>query len=262
MYWKPTLIMFSLLFGMTALLGQVDDSNKVLDEIYLKNGSIFRGEIMEYEQGEKLKVRLQNGQEIEILDEEIEKIVQGSVNPVEIPENNLKKPKKPIELRNEGMYNSTYTSFASGTNRFDQFTLGAGIHNVTGFHLNPKIGVGLGIGIDNYSRRGETILPIYAELRYIPFEKNKALYLMGSAGWGFAFKREQFGILEARGGYMVHPAIGYRAGTSDGTNVTIDVGMKLQDSFFKERLNNNDLEFRDIVFKRVVVRIGLTLWKQ
>ena len=60
---------------------------------------------------------------------------------------------------------------------------------------------------------------------------------------------------------MVHPALGYRAGTSDGTNVTIDLGLKLQDAFFQERLPSNDLESRDLLFKRIVLRVGLTLWK-
>ena len=104
-------------------------------------------------------------------------------------------------------------------------------------------------------------MPIYLEFKYLPLKNRKEFYLVGSAGYGFAFKREQFGIIEAQGGYMLHPAVGYRAGTSDGTNVTIDIGMKFQDAFFKERLENNDLEFRDIVFKRVVIRVGLTLWK-
>ncbi|MCR9287511.1 MAG: hypothetical protein NXI23_09035 [Bacteroidetes bacterium] len=260
MYWKPTFIMFSLIFALSTVVAQTDGLMKVLDEIHLKNGSTFKGEIVSYKRGKIMKIKLQTGQEIEIQDSEIQKIVQG----IRVNEENIeltpKEAKKPIVLRTSGVYNTTYTSFASGNNRFDQFTLGAGVHNVTGMHWTPKIGVGIGIGLDNYSRRGETILPIYAEFKFIPIEKAKELFLVASAGWGFAFKREQFGIIDAKGGYMFHPAIGYRAGTSDGTNVVIDLGIKFQDAFFKEELPNNDLEFRDIVFKRVVIRVGLTLW--
>lgn len=251
--------MFSLIFVMTTVFGQNDDSAKVMDEIHLKNGSVFRGEIVEYKRGKMLKIRLQNGQELELADDEIKQIVQGLeiAEGAEMPV----REKKPVVLKTEGMYNTTYTSFASGKNRFDQFTLGAGVHNVTGFHWKPFLGIGLGLGIDNYSRRGETIVPIYTELKFVPLKSKKELYLSTAVGYGFAFKREQFGIIEAKGGYMVHPAIGYRAGTSDGTNVTVDIGLKLQDAFFKERLPTNDLESRDLLFKRVVIRVGLTLWK-
>lgn len=256
---KPALTTLFLCFCCFFSFGQKEEVEEKLDVVHLTNGSVFQGEILEYERGKVLKIKLQDGQILEVEDEKIRKIVQsdGLVEDSDL----LKKEKQPAVLKTDGWYNTTYTSFASGQNRFDQFTLGAGVHNVTGKHLNNTFALGLGIGIDNYSRRGETILPIYSELKVIPFQKAKQFYLIGSAGYGFAFKREQFGIQEARGGYMLHPAIGYRSGTADGTNVTIDIGLKLQDAYFKEELPNRDVETRDIVFNRITIRIGLTLWK-
>ncbi len=261
MFWKPMLFMLSLFFASFCCFGQNDESDRSLDIVHLKNGSIFQGKIIQYERGKSLKIELQNGQTIELEDSKVKKIVQGGNLDAEIQNRPEKKEKEPVVLKTKGWYNSTYTSFASGKNRFDQFTLGAGVHNVTGKHLNGAIAAGLGIGIDNYSRRGETILPLYAEFRFYPIKKAKQVYFAGSIGYGFAFKREQFGIQEAKGGYMLHPAIGYRTGSADGTNVTIDLGMKLQDAFFKEELPNRDIETRDILFKRITIRVGLTLWK-
>ena len=96
MYWKPTFIMFSLIFALSTVVAQTDGLIKVLDEIHLKNGSTFKGEIVSYKRGKIMKIKLQTGQEIEIQDSEIQKIVQG----IRVNEENIeltpKEAKKPI----------------------------------------------------------------------------------------------------------------------------------------------------------------------
>ena len=56
-------------------------------------------------------------------------------------------------------------------------------------------------------------------------------------------------------------SFGFRLGTPDGTNVNIDLGYRIQKAFFREQLLNGDVDERDIVFRRITVRVGLTLWK-
>jgi hypothetical protein len=241
-----------------------------LDEVYLKNGSILKGEILKYNQGENLTLKIGEEQIIVIQEANIEKIIQGEVDIVDEVEVDLPDiepvEKVSFEYKTEGWYNTTFISFYAGNDGSDEdgngnFKLGSGLHNVVGKQLNRFVGLGLGLGLDNYSRRGETIVPVFAELRGYPFPKVKQLYYSFALGYGFAFKRESFGIVDANGGYMVHPAIGIRLGTPDGTNVNIDIGYRAQKAFFREQLINGDVDERNVIFNRLALRVGLTLWK-
>jgi hypothetical protein len=247
--------------------------NGDLDEVYLKNGSILKGEILKYNQGENLTLKIGDEQIIVIQEANIKEIIQGEVDiREEGEETTINFPeiepieKVPFEYKMEGWYNTTYISFYAGNdgNTDDgngNFKLGSGLHNVVGKQLNQFVGLGLGLGLDNYSRRGETIVPLFAELRGYPITGAKQLYYSFSLGYGFAFKRESFGIVDANGGYMIQPAVGLRLGTPDGTNVNIDLGYRIQKAFFREQLVNGDVDERNIIFNRLALRVGLTLWK-
>lgn len=262
-------LIFTFLFSVISFVCFAQ--NGAADEVHLKNGSIFKGEILTYKQGEILTLKITDGQIVELKDSDIQKIIQSESDIADTVEevNDLEvEPieKVPFEYKTSGWYNTTFISFFAGNDGTDRegngdFKLGSGLNNIVGKQLNPFVGLGLGVGLDNYSRRGETILPIFVELRGYPFKKAKQLYYSVSAGYGFAFKRENFGITEANGGYLVHPAIGFRLGTPDGTNVNIDLGYRIQKAFFREQLLNGDVDERDILFRRIAVRVGLTLWK-
>ena len=131
-----------------------------------------------------------------------------------------------------------------------------------GYQFGPLLGIGVGAGLDNYARRGETIYPVFLDLRaYLPFTpKPNHYYIALNGGYGFAFAREKIGINEADGGYMVHGAIGYRTTTREGVDVNIDAGAKFQKAGFSRDLFNGDIEVRNLVFKRFTVRVGIALW--
>ena len=232
-----------------------------VDVIYLKSGGKQTGEILSYEQGVKVVLRQLDGKEVEIEDANIKKIVQG-VNFDEIGQQFQGDEKKPVVAKTRGFYNATLLSFAMGSGNQNGLALGAGFCNVTGYQFKV-FGAGIGIGIDNYARRGETIYPVFAEVRgLIPSKKKQRnYYISATGGYGFAFKRENVNISEAEGGYMAHPAIGYRVTTSEGLDVNVDFGLKFQKAKFTRRLFNGDIEIRDILYRRFVVRVGLTLWK-
>jgi len=258
-------------FCLLSLLLFAQTSKK--DAIYLKNGSIYKGEILKYEQGSSLTLKIGDDQVIVIEEADIDRIVQGQPNTenldiedeVEFIPEVIEKEKIEFDYKTEGWYNTTYIAFFAGNdgnedNGNGDFKLGSGLENVLGKQFSPLLGLGLGIGLDNYSRRGETILPVFAELRGYLLKNGQLYYSLG-AGYGFAFKRESFGIRDANGGYMLHPAIGLRLGTPDGTNVNIDLGYKVQKAFFREELLDGDIDERNILFQRLALRVGLTLWR-
>ena len=237
------------------------------DVILLKNGDSLSGEIIQYVQGDQLTLRLADGSELNINDSEIKRIQQGT-GPVkeEISAEELDKvaTKVYIQPKTEGRYSITQLSFAFGNSEDDGLALGAGFSTILGYQFSPRFGAGLGIGLDNYARRGETVYPVFVDLRsYFPSKKKPwAYYASVNAGYGFAFKKESANIKEAEGGYMVYPAVGYRTSTKEGIDVNFDIGVKIQKASFTRQLFNGDNEVRDLVFQRFNIRVGVGLWKK
>ena len=65
-------------------------------------------------------------------------------------------------------------------------------------------------------------------------------------------------IVKAEGGFMIHPSIGTRFGASADTNVLLDFGVKIQEAHFtREFLFTGEREIKDIIYKRLTVRLGL-----
>jgi hypothetical protein len=60
---------------------------------------------------------------------------------------------------------------------------------------------------------------------------------------------------------MVHPVVGFRTTTKEGTDVNLDLGYKFQRAFFVRELYNGDIEERTVQYRRLTIRIGLSLWK-
>lgn len=245
---------------LIALVCQAQEKLPVADVIYLKSGGSYSGEIIRYEQGVKVVLMQPDGKEIDIAESDIRKIVQG----VQLDETNreARAGSKPVKARTSGLYNSTMLAFALGGSEVNGLALGAGFSNVTGYQFR-WIGAGIGFGVDSYARKGETIYPVFAALQgFIPSKKQYANYYLSAAGgYGFAFKQDKAQISEAVGGYMIHPAVGYRVTTAEGLDVNIDFGIKFQKAKFTRSLFNGDVEIRDILYRRFVVRVGLTLWK-
>lgn len=230
------------------------------DVIYLKNGSAKKGQIVSIVQGEKIILQTTEGELLEIPESEVGRIMQG------LPDSQAQteKPAKLLKPRHHGLYNTTMLSFAMGAGpEGTGIALGAGASNVLGYQFSRALGVGVGFGVDNYARRGETIFPVFLELKsYFPSEKTTGGYYFSAAGgWGLAFNREELGIKEANGGYMVLPSVGYRALTNEGLDINIDLGIKVQKADFVRLRFNGDVEERDVLYRRLAIRVGLSFWK-
>ncbi|MEZ4957516.1 MAG: hypothetical protein R2825_28415 [Saprospiraceae bacterium] len=262
---KPVFI--SLIYLLLAFNTFAQKNNKTSDIVLLKNGDRLSGEITEYIQGEKLILKRSDDTEITILAEEIQQIIQelADENENALPAEDFKpKSNAYIKPKTNGLYNITQLSFAMGSGSEPGLALGAGISTIVGYQLKPILGLGLGIGLDNYARRGETIYPVFVDVRsYLPISKKPHSYYISLAGgYGFAFARESIGINSAKGGYMAHAAIGYRTTTKEGVDVNVDIGVKNQKATFSRDLFNGDIERRDLTFQRLIVRVGIALWSK
>lgn len=241
------------------------NKEELTDVVYLKDGSVLKGLIVNYEQGATLNFRLQNGEEIVIIDSEIARIVQDVREPKansydELINGKTKaKPKdQTYNFKERGFYNATMLG-SLNTRSGNEFKMGLSFHNVSGFQFSRWLGIGLGVGIETYGTDDdEVIYPLFAEFRGYLNKKIKAPYYTLGAGYGFMATNKKEFITEARGGWMLHPAIGLRFSGKKHSNLTADIGYKFQKAYFRRDFTfNGDIEIRDVLYQRLIIRVGL-----
>lgn len=236
-----------------------------VDEVHLKDGSVIRGEITDLARGEFVEI-VTDGRKLRFEDKDIRRIISGVRTKQERRTATVKevKPKiDPAKLRTTGVYNVTYLSFSYGQNLEEDFSIGAGVHSVTGKQFSNVFGLGVGVGIDNYRpARGETVYPLYLDYRLYPSKKDRSYYLNMSAGYGFAFTSKNRGIKEAQGGPYLGPSVGYRSASQEGISLNMELGYKYQTARFVEESQRtmNDIQIRDNIYNRIVFRLGLMFW--
>lgn len=225
------------------------------DVIYLKNGSEFRGELLEYDT-DQVTIKALGGKKLTFQQSQIKKIVQEPFN------NTIEKPRKPYQFKEVGIYKALFGSFTSGTFAWDSdFASGFGFKGVVGYQINRWFGAGIGAGIENYYlNEGETVYPVFAEVRGYLTNKNVAPYYSVSGGYSFTIVNEEAGISDASGGYLFHPALGIRFGGAPNVNATLDVGVQIQKATFIREITSwrgsETLENR-MTYQRLSIRLGL-----
>jgi hypothetical protein len=156
-------------------------------------------------------------------------------------------------FREEGIYN-TFSCFLN----FSSFG-GAGIHYTIGYKFNRLLGVGIGTGIEsndfNYSRG---IIPLYAEARGYFVPKKISPYYAFKIGYGFAQESPLNGTIDAKGGFMVSPELGFRFG-GRAVNYYMGFQYKIQNATFTNTIGwDGQGTFTDKVsYRRVDFRAGL-----
>ncbi|MCF8244593.1 MAG: hypothetical protein K9J37_08535 [Saprospiraceae bacterium] len=256
--------LFTLLLLLLVIWIPAKAQTPSIDIVTMKDGKTWSGKIMQYSPGSILRIELADGTIVEVSDGEITKIQQG----VELPKEEIKRqdhqtPEASPKAKTRGFYATSMLSFAGGDSNSEGISLGAGFSQVFGFHLNQHLGIGGGFGIDNYSRRGETVYPLFGEVRsFLPSKKSTGnFYLLAAGGYAFGFPRKRLDITDSKGGVVGYAALGYRAVSAEGLDINVDIGPKFQRAHFERKLYNGDVEVRDIDFKRIVIRVGIGFWK-
>src|SRR4030095_13706898 len=227
-------------------------SSKVIDVIWLRDGSILKGTIVKWEMERGMEFRLLTGAEVVIPKQDIRRVTQDVPMTYgnETMQTNYIKVPKPYSFREEGWYQNT-----SGFLHIAEEG-GAGIHHAMGYRFSRLLGVGIGTGIEthdfNYVRN---IIPVYAEARGFFFPKKLTPYYAVKIGYGFALKDQYSGVTEARGGFHFSPELGFRFGGGD-VSYYAGIEYKIQNatytndgsdfggSTFTEEVSYRRLEFR------------------
>jgi len=262
---KKSIILLLCCLFLTGAIAQQKNLNKT-HTITLKDGSTYQGIIKEYIEGDKLMLQLGPNIVKTIKDKHIRNITDDGVH-----QSSLQTEASHIsENSNDNMQNSSNLYFEYNA----QLMLGSNDFYTAaqdGDRLNkidPGIGSQLiGVGLDYYYlNSGETILPIFADVRGYFMKNNFSPMYKLQAGYGFAFKDEDRGMLDAEGGLMLYPALGFKlGGNAAAANFLLDFGVKIQKADYIFEATNvqtwwNIKDVRitnEMIYRRFVVRTAI-----
>lgn len=211
------------------------------DVVYLKDGSILRGEIIEQSAGEAIKLQMVGRNVLVINLDEVEKI-------------NKEEPSGTAHYKTSGYFNHTgmdmLPSQDGTTVRFQM---------VNGYQFQPKFSLGLGIAFVPYNDP-LGLIPVFVDGRYKFREANTTPFIFGRIGYSFSILSDEdtpWSIENHRGGLVLNPGMGIEFHTSTGFGWYLTAGLNLDNSRFEQERWDGRIVETTIDYRRVQFGFGL-----
>lgn len=228
---KNVKIYLLLLTGIFLVSAEAWAQPKTLEEdvVYLRNGSMIRGNISEQIPGESVTIVTFDGTEFKLQTSEVDKIVRepsqytrikvrynGNVVPIQYDDS-------------QGLYKGYSIGLAANESN-GSFTM----QLRTGYKWRHWLQAGLVSGLDPYN--AGLIIPVAAEARGDFFKKAVTPHYFAQAGYGIATTRS-LGHRVFDGGFMYHAGVGLTFKTRTSMDYQISIGYKWQATYqeFEER---------------------------
>ncbi len=215
---KPFLLFFTALLPLIGQAQQPAQHEGCTDIVYLRDGSIYRGKVIEQTLEGPLVIQTWSGMTLHLSQKKVRRVIQkcpdtGSARNIAAP--------KPYSFQERGWFNATQLSYLAGNTWRGGVATGYSLHNITGYAFSRWIGVGLGIGVDTYSpylhNINQPTYPVFVEARGYFLAKPVTPFYAAGAGWGFAGggAEDRQGFTENwEGGWLAQLQLGYRMGNN------------------------------------------------
>ena len=240
------LIFVTLLLAITLPLRSHAQTNYE-DVVYLKNGSIIHGTIIEQVPNEMLKIQTKDKNIFVYRIDEILKITKEEV-PGAPSRSARMKSAMTQERKKSGYTNITELTFAKsfentttvynyGQNsyyedsHFDEINNNpsVGIQSINGYQFSPYLSAGLGLGVNVYT--GVVLMPVFIGVRANFMDKRVTPFLALDAGFAYSRKELIGGSLASddKGGLMVCPAAGVKFFVIPKMALNLSLGFRYQE---------------------------------
>ena len=176
------------------------------DVVYLKNGGITKGLIIEQVLGKSIKIETADGNTFVFTYEEIEKIAKEIM-----PE---------AQFQPEGYLNTTLLGVSSG--EAGSFFA---VNTINGEQIGRYFSVGLGIGYEDTPNDGYGI-PLFLDFRGYLLSGQISPFILGNAGYSLIKVRDISGF--DKGGFMLNAGAGVRVTLSPTVAFIIEASYRLQ----------------------------------
>jgi len=197
------------------------------DVVYLKNGSIIRGMIIEQVPNQLIKIQTGDRNVFVFKMEEIEKMTK------EASQVKSKKHRSTNEYKSSGFTNMTELGALIGIGKFktivgdiENDATAFSISTVNGYLVNPTISFGLGLGLDVFNDGSFLLLPIFFDTRINFIEGQFTPFVQIDAGYSLGWIVGEEGA--NWGGLIINPGIGLKTFMSNSTAFNIIVSYRIQ----------------------------------
>ncbi|HEY5592414.1 MAG TPA: hypothetical protein VIK55_15535 [Paludibacter sp.] len=184
------------------------------DVVYLKNGSIIHGIIIEQIPNKSIKVETADKNVFFYQMAEIEKLTK---EPMQV-RSNIKNDSKGFHIGYQGIFEMGYVK-GFGDQSMDYLKLSI----INGYRFNPHFSLGLGTGLRYYLDVKDLLIPLFADCRINLLKNNNSPYF--GLGVGYSFNpNSNFDAV----GLLVSPSFGLNIKISDIHSLNIGVGYEFQ----------------------------------
>jgi hypothetical protein len=203
------------------------------DVVYLKNGTVLKGKVLEFTPSGTIKVEIMGGSVFVYPADEVEKIAKepSKTAGLEFYPGRRMVERKPFVYKNKGLTNLTEFGVMVGDNG------GATIQNVTSYILNPRLSIGVGFGLDRIDwllRLAPVFVNVSGDI--IPNAPVTPFYF-GQGGYTFGMVNQNTWepqITNVRGGFMAALGFGVKFNTRYKLRYVVDLSYKMEKAEFDQ----------------------------
>jgi hypothetical protein len=202
------LLLFALI--TTVSFGQ----SNYQDVVYLKNGSIIRGTIIEQVPNKSIKIETADRSVFVYQMDEIEKLTKEVIQ-----------GKSGGSLSNSGLQSGykgiVELGYQIGTGDYGMDRLKLNIIN--GYQINPYFSLGFGTGLRYYFDAEAALIPLFADFRANFIDNKISPYLSLGVGYSFDATNGFEGV-----GFLLNPTVGVSFKVSDKSAMNVGLGYEMQ----------------------------------
>lgn len=202
------LLLFALI--TTVSFGQ----SNYQDVVYLKNGSIIRGTIIEQVPNKSIKIETADRSVFVYQMDEIEKLTKEVIQ-----------GKSGGSLSNSGLQSGykgiVELGYQIGTGDYGMDRLKLNIIN--GYQINPYFSLGFGTGLRYYFDAEAALIPLFADFRANFIDNKISPYLSLGVGYSFNATNDFEGV-----GFLLNPTVGVSFKVSDKSAMNVGLGYEMQ----------------------------------
>jgi hypothetical protein len=236
-------VLIALFIILTPLLA-VAQSGNVQDVIYMKDGSILRGLIVEHGEDGSVKIQIIGYNTIVVPRDKIDRIAREPIPGTQY-------------YKETGYFNTTSISFSPG-----ELGNAVRVEMVNGLQVDPHFSVGLGLGYASYSDAPLDAVPAYIDLKYKILKSNSTPFAYLKAGYNFTINEESSDdnrqrLEEHIGGTTANLGIGLHFDMSQNVALNFKFGYLADNLSYVERLGVREIE-TDLKYRRIIIGFGLS----
>lgn len=249
---NPWSILVFLLSGFSVTLNAqtTPPTAECFDVVYLRDGSNYRGRILETHPDGGITFETWSNQVMNFLPKQVTKVKQNCPCSQPIYENPAQK-----------WYNASRLGVMPGSSQLSSSyrndnVLGVSLLHTTGYQFSRWVGAGLGIGFEDYGGNTPFSYPIFAEFRsYLSAPRRISPYAAVSGGWAATNKTVNNSSNDMwRGGLLGK----FELGLVCGNHFTVHSGLSFQ-ALERQWTNdwNQNSGIDQYLFQRLVFGLGL-----